>query len=165
MLIIAGVLILGSIFFKPRCGKRCGHHHNCGNWGGEWNENSPDGANGRARGSRVSGVIDIEVIFGGSEQVYLDPEFRGGKISSVFGGVKLDLRRTGLPEGVTYLKVESVFGGIEIDAPEEWVIEIQNSSVFGGFTDKRLPAINPGYIDGRKLVIKADNVFGGGEIK
>jgi predicted membrane protein len=158
LLIVAGILILGGIFFKKPCR-------------GGWYENSNHGNCNRKRNdrnghrSKATGVIDIEVIFGGCEQVYLDPEFRGGKISTVFGGVKLDLRRTGLPEGMTYLKVESVFGGIEIDAPEEWVIEIRNESVFGGFADKRLPAVNPGYEDGRKLIIHASNVFGGGEIK
>ncbi len=161
LLIIAGVLILGSIIFKPR--RRTWHENfDCGcdkkrsnGDTGEWN----------GRGTRASGVIDITTVFGGSEQVYLDPVFRGGTINTVFGGVKLDLRRTGLPEGITYLTVESVFGGVEIDAPEEWIIEIRNESVFGGFHDKRLPAVNPGYADGRKLIIKASNVFGGGEIK
>jgi hypothetical protein len=159
LLIVAGVLILGSIFFKPR--HHTWHGHGCGGFRGhDWKDGNPD-----AKGARASGVIDITTIFGGSEQVYLDPEFRGGKISTVFGGVKLDLRRTGLPEGVTYLSIESVFGGVEIDAPEEWVIEICNESVFGGFHDKRLPSLGRGYEDGRKLVIRASNVFGGGEIK
>jgi predicted membrane protein len=110
-------------------------------------------------------VIDTEVVFGGSEQVYLDPVFRGGQISTVFGGVKLDLRRTELPEGETWLTVESVFGGVEIDAPAEWNIEIRGESVFGGFTDRRPSAVGDGYGDGRKLIIKASCVFGGGEIK
>ena len=159
LLIIAGVLILGSIIFKPR---RRAWHENCCH---ESRENEWNGKEWNGKGTRASGVIDITAIFGGSEQVYLDPVFRGGTISTVFGGVKLDLRRTGLPEGITYLTVESVFGGVEIDAPEEWIIEIRNESVFGGFHDKRLPAVNPGYDDGRKLIIKASNVFGGGEIK
>jgi hypothetical protein len=156
LLIIAGVLILGSILFKPRGGwyNRC--HHGRGDCKGKnWN-----GAE-----SRASGVIDTEVVFGGCEQVYLDPVFRGGKISTVFGGVKLDLRRTTLPEGDTYLKIESVFGGIEIDTPEEWAIEIRSESIFGGFVDKRLPPIGGGYDEGRKLIIRASCVFGGGEIK
>lgn len=155
LLIIAGVLILGSVIFKPR---RVGWYEDCGR-----SDRKDKDRNGKV--TRASGVIDITTVFGGSEQVCLDPEFRGGSISTVFGGVKLDLRRTGLPEGATYLKVESVFGGVEIDAPEEWVIEIRNESVFGGFADKRLPALNPGYTDGRKLVINASSVFGGGEIK
>lgn len=162
LLIIAGLLILGSIVFKPRHGEwfenGCHERRDCrGKWSatGEW-----DG-----RGTRASGVIDITTVFGGSEQVYLDTAFRGGRISTVFGGVKLDLRRTGLPEGITYLTIETIFGGVEIDAPEEWIIEVRNESVFGGFHDKRLPAVNPGYTDGRKLIIKSSNVFGGGEVK
>jgi predicted membrane protein len=158
LLILAGVLILGNIIFKPRC--HTSRHQNF-----EYDRRAFAGEQWGGKGSRASGVIDITTVFGGSEQVYLDPVFRGGKISSVFGGVKLDLRRTGLPEGVTYLEVNSVFGGVEIDAPEEWIIEIRNESVFGGFHDKRLPAVTPGYTDGRKLIIKASNVFGGGEIK
>lgn len=161
LLIIAGVLILAGIFFRPR--HKCAHEH-CGHGRGK-PEKGSESCEWDGRGTRASGVIDITTVFGGSEQVYLDPTFRGGKISTVFGGVKLDLRRTGLPEGVTYLTIESVFGGVEIDAPEEWIIEIRNESIFGGFHDKRLPALNQGYDDGRKLVIKASNVFGGGEIK
>jgi predicted membrane protein len=156
LLIIAGVMILGGIIFKPRLGYCCHSHSKC---------HKRDGDNLHVNSTRLSGVIDITTVFGGSEQVYLDPVFRGGKISTVFGGVKLDLRRTELPEGVTYLTIESVFGGVEIDTPEEWAIEIRNESVFGGFSDKRLPAVGKGYTDGRKLVVRASNVFGGGEIK
>lgn len=158
LLIIAGVLILGSIFFKKPC--RGGWYENCRNGKGDWK-----GKDWSGKGGRASGVIDIEVAFGGGEQVYLDPVFRGGKIASVFGGVKLDLRRTSLPEGETWLKIESVFGGVEIDTPEDWIIEIRSESVFGGFVDKRLPPVDGNYIEGRKLIIKASCVFGGGEIK
>lgn len=152
LLIIAGILILGGLIFRPRmvCARGCGgHDQDCE----------------KSSASRASGRVDISAVFGGSEQVYFDPEFRGGEISTLFGGVKLDLRRTDLPEGETYLKIENMFGGVEIDAPEEWNIEIRNESLFGGFVDKRLPGTKPGYEDGRKLVIRASSVFGGGEIK
>jgi hypothetical protein len=164
LLIVAGILILGSIFFRKPC--RGGWYDNCrhGNRRGGYDDNRRDhGWHGH--GKRVSGVIDIEVIFGGCEQVYLDPEFRGGKISSVFGGVKLDLRRTTLPEGETWLRIESVFGGVEIDTPEDWLIEIRGESIFGGFDDRRLPPRDGKYVEGRKLIVKTSNVFGGGEIK
>ena len=157
LLILFGVMILGEAILKPRRRVRSANC-DCGCRGGR----SKDGYE---RGRKASGVIDITTVFGGSEQVYLDPEFRGGKISTVFGGVKLDLRRTGLPEGITYLTVESVFGGVEIDTPEDWIIEIRSESVFGGFDDKRLPPLDGNYIEGRKLIIKASCVFGGGEIK
>ena len=98
LLVVAGVLILGSVFFRPRYRKRYeGCRHGC----------SPKERNGQ-RSMRASGVIDITTVFGSCEQVYLDPIFRGGRIGTVFGGVKLDLRRTSLAEGDTYLTVESV---------------------------------------------------------
>ncbi len=161
LLIVAGIVILGSLFFKPCRGgwyENCHHGNHIGS--DRTNRDWPHG-----RGSRASGVINIEVVFGGSEQVYLDPVFLGGKIASVFGGVKLDLRRTSLPEGETWLKVESAFGGVEIDTPEDWIVEIHGESVFGGFDDKRLPPVDGKYIEGRKLIVKASCVFGGGEIK
>ena len=162
LLIVAGILILGSIFFKKPC--HGGWYENCHHGNGSCHgRKDRDGR--ESRSSRASGVINTEVVFGGSEQVYLDPEFRGGKISTVFGGVKLDLRRTSLPEGETWLKIESVFGGVEIDTPEDWIIEIRSESIFGGFVDKRLPPVDGKYIEGRKLILKTSCVFGGGEIK
>ena len=154
LLIIVGVLILGGIIFKPRRRKCCGD-------GSRWEMKCGD----RSKMSGASGYVDISSVFGSNEQVYLDPVFQGGQISTVFGGVVLDLRRTELPEGDTYLKIESVFGGVEIYAPDGWTIEIRNESVFGGFSDKRLRIEKETYADGRKLVVMASNVFGGGEIK
>lgn len=158
LLILLGVLILGGVIFRPR-GRRSRCHH------GHADERRC-GINGTCgEYSHMSGIIDISVVFGSNEQVYLDPVFQGGKISTVFGGVTLDLRRTELPEGETLLKVKSLFGGLELYAPEGWDIEMCNESVFGGFADKRLPAVRKTYDDGRKLIIRASSVFGGGEIK
>ncbi|MDR2883010.1 MAG: cell wall-active antibiotics response protein [Alistipes sp.] len=163
LLIVAGILILGSIFFKRPC--RGGWYENCHHVNHGNRADCTDKDRPRDRGTRASGVINTEVVFGGCEQVYLDPVFQGGKIASVFGGVKLDLRRTSLPEGDTWLTVESVFGGVEIDAPEDWIVEIRSESFFGGFDDKRLPPLDGNYIEDRKLIIKVSCVFGGGEIK
>lgn len=154
LLIILGVLILIGFIFRPRnCPSRRRNH---------------SGRDGRREISgtpaTASGIVDVKVVFGGNEQVYLDPEFKGGQISCVFGGVMLDLRRTELPEGETFLKVEAVFGGVEIYAPEGWNIIIRNESVFGGFVDKRFRS-GEKYDDGRRLIIRASNVFGGGEVK
>ena len=161
LLIVAGILILGSIFFKKPC--RGGWYENCHHGNRTKGNDTPNGR--RNGGSRASGVINTEVVFGGCEQVYLDPVFQGGKIATVFGGVKLDLRRTSLPEGETWLTVESVFGGVEIDTPEDWIVDIRSEAFFGGFDDKRLPPLDGKYIEDRKLIVKVSCVFGGGEIK
>lgn len=111
----------------------------------------------------TGGTVHIDNLFGGSEQIVLDPEFKGGEINSVFGGTKLDLRRTNLPEGTTTLEVNLVFGGAEIMIPPHWNVQLKIDTVLGGFEDKRYGSES---IDtSRKLLIKGSCVFGGGELK
>lgn len=106
------------------------------------------------------GTVNYNLLFTGSEQVFLGPEFRGGKISVVFGGLELDLRRTSLPEGTNYLKVDCTFGGVEIKAPDNWYIEIESHSLFGGVSDSRR-FYREQEQEKRKLVIIANCTFGG----
>lgn len=110
------------------------------------------------------GMVDYNLIFTGAEHVFLDPVFRGGEINTIFAGVTLDLRKTTLQEGVTYLEVSTVFGGVNIFAPPEWRIEVRNESIVGGFNDRRPAPIGP-VDEERKLIIAASCVFGGGEVK
>ncbi len=112
-------------------------------------------------GRGAGGRIEKEVLFGGSESIFLDPVFHGGRISAIFGGVVVDLRRTQLPEGVTYLDVEAVFGGVELYLPDNWMVETKFHTVFGGLQDKRLVSLPD---NSRKLVIQGDLVFGGCDI-
>ena len=112
----------------------------------------------------ASGRIDFNSVFGGKQVNYSSKIFRGGEINSVFGGIELDLSETQLAEGVNYLELNSVFGGIVLFVPVEWKIELQQTQVFGGFVDNRQ---KPGFEvdDNRLLVIEANSIFGGGEIK
>lgn len=41
----------------------------------------------------------------------LDEVFKGATIRNTFGGTVLDLRRTNISEGETYIEVECNFGG------------------------------------------------------
>jgi predicted membrane protein len=111
----------------------------------------------------TDGNVHIDNLFGGSEQIVLDPEFKGGEINSVFGGTKLDLRRTNLPEGTTTLEVNLVFGGAEILIPSHWNVQLKIDTILGGFEDKRYG--NESIDTSRKLLIKGSCVFGGGELK
>lgn len=84
-----------------------------------------------------SGSVNKNVIFGGSESIFLDPVFNGGNISATFGGVVIDLRKTTLPEGDTYLDISTLFGGVQLYIPYEWVIDNRLQSIMGGVEDKR----------------------------
>lgn len=102
-------------------------------------------------------------VFASGEHIVLDPEFKGGELNAVFGGLKLDLRRTNLAVGETLLDVNAVFGGVTIFVPNDWYVETHIDAVFGGFQDNRMPK-EP--LDAtRKLIITGSCVFGGGEIR
>ncbi len=102
-------------------------------------------------------------VFGSGDHIVLDPEFKGGELNAVFGGITLDLRRTSLPEGETRLDVNAVFGGITIYVPSDWFVETHLDAVFGGFQDNRMPVAEPDR--SRKLLIIGSCVFGGGELR
>lgn len=124
------------------------------------------GPNGkRSNYTSQDGRVNIEYVFSGAEQVFMEPVFRGGKIETVFGGTTLDLRRTSLPSGETHLAVECLFGGATILVPDNWYVEICSSSVFGAFSDKRTYIDTSTQDKTRKLVIDAECVFAGGDLK
>ena len=112
----------------------------------------------------LGGRIERNVVFGGSENIFLDPVFHGGEINAIFGGVVLDLRKTTLPEGETLLQIDVVFGGVSLYIPDEWLVTSKFDTVMGGFSDKRM--ISQITEDKtRKLILTGDLIFGGCEIK
>jgi predicted membrane protein len=110
----------------------------------------------------ADGVYTRNIIFGGYEDVFLEPVFRGGKIEIVFGGVELDLRKTTLPEGDTVLSLEIVFGGVELHLPNDWQVVPEIDAIFGGVETKRTHIVQVD--DSRRLIITGEIVFGGCEI-
>lgn len=110
----------------------------------------------------IDGRIEKNVLFSGSESIFLSPVFTGGTINATFGGVVLDLRKTSLPEGETYLDIDAVFGGVELYIPDDWWIETRFHTVFGGVEDKRL-VLQPDHT--RKLILQGNLTFGGCEIR
>jgi predicted membrane protein len=109
------------------------------------------------------GKINCRFVCSGTEQVILDPVFKGGTIDVICGGVELDLRRTSLAEGNTLLHVKAICGGVEIIAPDHWEIEIHSKAFVGGVHDSRIK--NSVKDPARKLVLIANATFGGIEIK
>jgi predicted membrane protein len=125
---------------------------------------------GRTRRSQVTreksegdDLLDDVDIFGGSEKVLHSQNFKGGKISNIFGGSKYDMRQAKLAEGTNILEVSMIFGGSKFIVPEDWDVKMEVTTIFGGFSDKRhrsivVPDAN------RKLIIRGEAIFGGGEL-
>lgn len=109
--------------------------------------------------------IDFVHIFSGGERQIVTDNFKGGKVTAVFGGSEIDLTKARLAPGVSELELACVFGGTTIIVPDDWNVKVEVVPVLGGFGDSR--KLHPGRtIDmSRQLIIKGAIVFGGGEIK
>jgi predicted membrane protein len=110
------------------------------------------------------GYVHMENIFSSAKQKIVQQEFRGGRINCIFGGAEIDLTQSTLASGVNELQIDVIFGGVNLIVPADWKIVLKNSSILGGFTDKRT-VIKESSDASRMLVIKASTIFGGGELK
>lgn len=108
--------------------------------------------------------LDETVVFGGTEKVIHSQQFKGGKLSLIFGGTKLIFSKATLADGKNYLEIFALFGGAELIIPEEWNIKVKITPIFGGFSDKRLNA-GDSKEEENELLITGTVIFGGGEIK
>ena len=94
-----------------------------------------------------------------SQNVRVDDEFNGISLTSVFGGIKYDLRDAKIKED-TLIKACCVFGGIDIIVPENVKVKVKSSSIFGGVDNKNITKDNS-----RTIYVDATCVFGGVDIK
>lgn len=105
--------------------------------------------------------LDYATVFSGANKKVVTNDFQGGKISSVFGGMTLDLRNAKIAKnGTVTLEASAVFGGLKIIVPKTWRVDGSLSGVFGGFTNSTVVPDKP---EGT-LNVKGSGVFGGGEI-
>ncbi|MDH5367623.1 MAG: cell wall-active antibiotics response protein [Cyclobacteriaceae bacterium] len=110
--------------------------------------------------------IDDMAVFGGGEKKITSQNFRGGKVTAIFGGSKINLSQAGIEGGTTPLiDIFTMFGGTDVIVPEDWTVKVETSAIFGGFSDKRKSVVNVVNNPDKTLVIKGLIIFGGGEVK
>lgn len=112
-----------------------------------------------------SEAINEISFFGGGDRAFHGKKLRGGSVSAVFGGSKIDLSESQLAEGENVVDLFFMFGGSSFVIPSNWKVQIQTVPIFGGFSDKRIPSSDGQYIDDRTIVFRGLILFGGGEIK
>ena len=159
LLIFAGIMILVKRGFRH-------HHHHFRHMRHvhhftHWHHDKEEQA------TFEDGYIHDEYIFSGSKRKFTGKEFKGGRISIVFGGAELDLTQTTLAEGKNELAIDCVFGGVNLIIPSDWIVHLNVNTVMGGFVDKRtfIKNSDENAENRRELIIKGSAVFGGGEIK
>ena len=111
-------------------------------------------------------TIDELAVFGGGDRIVMSQHFKGGKVTTIFGGLNFDMLRAKLAPGINYIDVFCVFGGMKILVPEEWNIKIKVLTIFGDFSEKQRYIKSGSKPDKETvLIIKGTVIFGGGELK
>jgi predicted membrane protein len=110
--------------------------------------------------------LDDVAIFGGGDKIISSSNFKGGRVTAIFGGSNLDMKNVILAEGTQYIDILAIFGGMSLLVPEDWDIKVQVVSIFGGFSDKhRITRAEEQKDNKKRLIIKGLAIFGGGDIK
>jgi predicted membrane protein len=112
-------------------------------------------------------------LFGGIERRITTPDFKGGVVTAVFGGVEIDLRQAAIAEDTIELTLNVMFGGCELRVPETWEIVGHGQGIFGGFVDSTKtrnfqPDTLAGTLSGtprKTVILHGIAFFGGVEIK
>ncbi len=133
---------------------------------------SRSGLFGRRQHDTITGTVGEETnfieevnIFGGSEKKFPGIKFRGGKITSIFGGSDIDLSDAEMAADSSVIEVFYLFGGSSITVPRDWHVINQVTTVLGGFSDKRVSDPGQQSEPRKSLILRGLVIFGGGEIK
>lgn len=110
-----------------------------------------------------SDYIRAEAVFASVQRRLITKDFKGGKITTAFGGADIDLSKAEIKDSAV-LDVEVTFGGLKLIIPPHWEIQADVSNVFSGIEDKRaFPSVDEA--DRKTLYIKGSVNFGGLEFK
>lgn len=109
--------------------------------------------------------IDELNIFGSGEKMINNKNFRGGKITCVFGSSEINMISAELSESTNTIDVFTMFGGCILIVPSNWDVKLEVAGVLGGVVDKRMPSTNYIFEPKKKLIIKGIVIMGGCEIK
>ena len=86
-----------------------------------------------------TGTANLFAVLGGCTRVCVDNPFRGGEMTSIMGGCRLDLRQAVIPPGEeATINVFSMMGGHELWVPSNWAVVSKVMPLLGGVDDKRL---------------------------
>ena len=104
-------------------------------------------------------------ILWGTQKSITSNNFKGGKVTSIFGYSEIDLTECKLNSNSVVIDVLGIFGGSTLIVPKEWNVVVDVFSLFGGFSNK-IRITPETKVDMEKtLTIKGLILFGFGELK
>lgn len=107
-------------------------------------------------------VLQEWAVFGGVKRIIDSPDFQGGQLMSIFGGIEIDLRRAQIAQRdrPVVLDASAAFGGVNVKVPDNWRVAVRGVGIFGGYEDKTLRA-NRADRSAPQLLITGYAAFGG----
>ncbi len=159
------IIVIGVIFIlRP---KRFGRFNDSAN---EISKIPDDGFNRVSQQTYDSATLSdndylrINSVFSGVNKTIVSKDFKGGKISCVFGGTNIDLTQADI-QGEAVLKFEIIFGGVKLIVPPHFTVINEIDGVFHGVDDKRKYSASTNSSPDKKLILRGSVLFGGIEIK
>src|SRR5699024_5835086 len=115
------------------------------------------------RYAEIGDVLNSVAVFAETGIRSESDDFKGGKLTTVFGGVKVDLRHVEVSEQGAVSEITSVFGGVEFYVPENVRVEFGGTPIFGGFEDKTRRRVKDG--TEKVIYVQGTFVFSGVEVR
>lgn len=154
VLVLLGVWIL----FKPRY-----HHRNHKEDWEKWGHDSKEWSRWLHHSIEedAKGRLNVVTIFGGQDRPIQSEDFRGGDVTIIFGGSKLDLRQVKTALKDIHIEITAVFSGLDIIIPPEWTLDVNITPLFGSVEDKRRNVFQDPSGDNPRLHLHGSCVFSG----
>ena len=108
--------------------------------------------------SNIEDYLNSTIIFGEVKKTIISKDFKGGRISSLFGATKLDFSNADI-QGVVVLDISQVMSETKLRVPSNWRVEADQSLFLATIDDKR--TFVPQDINaGKVLILTGTSIFG-----
>ena len=109
--------------------------------------------------------LNIDVTMGGRKEIVTSKEFRGGRISTTFGGVEVNLMQADGSVQPMVLDVKVSFGSVELIVPSHWEVINEIHPSMGSVEDHRNSRMPDTTTDKKTLYLRGSCSFGSVEVK
>ncbi|XZF14105.1 LiaF transmembrane domain-containing protein [Chitinophagaceae bacterium MMS25-I14] len=115
--------------------------------------------------TNTENTLNVDVTFGGRKEIVTSKEFRGGVISTTFGGVEINLMQADSSVQPMEIDVRVAFGGVEMLVPAHWEVIVEIQPSFGSVEDQRMVRTSNAGEEKKTLILRGSVSFGSVEIK
>ena len=119
---------------------------------------------GPKSGESENDFINLTFILGGGNHKFNSKSLRGGKVSAIMGGGKIDLTDADMVEDEVFFDIFAFWGGVELIVPQTWQVNMKALPILGGVDNKTGPDPN-GTAQVKRLTVRGTAIMGGMEVK